>query len=135
MNPRGDKVVPRRKRPLVRRGMPYGPPYKKGDDAERGLLGLFFCASLEDQFEHLLCEWGDANPMGPPNRGTAKDPFTGASGGKGMFDIPVPGPGQRQLADFTSFVTTRGTLYAFFPSLTGIEILSRDGELAGARAA
>ena len=45
---------------------------------KRGLLGLFFCASLEDQFEHLLSQWGDATPMGPPNRGTAKDPFIGA---------------------------------------------------------
>jgi deferrochelatase/peroxidase EfeB len=135
MNPRGDKIVPKRKRPLIRRGMPYGGAYEKPDGEERGLLGLFFCASLEDQFEHLLCEWGDANPMGPPNRGTAKDPFTGASGGRSLFDIPVPGRKSCELDDFTSFVTTRGTVYAFFPSLTGIGILSRERELAGERAA
>ena len=131
MNPRSDPVVPKRARPLIRRGMPYGRP----EDAERGLLGLFFCASLEDQFEHLLCEWGDSNPMGPPNRGTSKDGFTGAYGPPSKFDIPVPGGELNQLDDFRSFVTTRGTVYAFFPSLTGIHLISRATELAKKRAA
>ena len=115
--------------------MPYGPEYRKDDDEKRGLLGLFFCASLEDQFEHLLCEWGDANPMGPPNRGTAKDPFTGAQGSKSVFDIPIPGSDLHQLDAFKSFVTTRGTVYAFFPSLKGIEMISRQWEAARAQAA
>ena len=130
MNPRNDPVVPSRKRPLLRRSMPYGPKYSRsGDKEERGLLGLFFCANLEDQFEHLLSEWGDANPMGPANRGTSKDPFTGAYGGKSLFDIPVPGEEPRQLQGFRSFVTTRGTVYAFFPGLRGIELISRAPDL------
>ena len=130
MNPRDDPVVPSRKRPLLRRSMPYGPSYSGGGDTrERGLLGLFFCANLEDQFEHLLCEWGDANPMGPANRGTSKDPFIGAYGEASVFDIPVPGRELRQLDDFRSFVTTRGTVYAFFPGLRGIELISRAPEL------
>ena len=60
MNPRKDPIVPLSKRPLIRRGMPYGPKFDQEPDAPRGLLGLFFCASLEDQFEHLLIEWGSA---------------------------------------------------------------------------
>lgn len=131
MNPRDDPVVPSRKRPLLRRSMPYGLAFSgPGDTEQRGLLGLFFCANLEDQFEHLLCEWGAANPMGPFNPGTAKDPFTGAYGGKSVFDIPVPiEESPKQLDGFRSFVTTRGTVYAFFPGLQGIELISRAPEL------
>jgi deferrochelatase/peroxidase EfeB len=39
---------------LIRRGIPYGPPYDPNsppDGIERGLLGLFLCVSLKDQFE------------------------------------------------------------------------------------
>src|SRR5581483_2347740 len=58
-NPRGEAVAGADgdRHPIVRRGMPYGPKYdpsnKTADHQERGLLGLFVCASLEDQFEFL----------------------------------------------------------------------------------
>ncbi len=119
MNPRADPVVPFRKRPLMRRSMPYGPAYNDDtrEDA-RGLLGLFFCASLEDQFEHLLGQWADMNPLGPYNRGTAKDPLIGNhEDPRAAFDIPMPGEALRRLNRFTPFVRTRGTLYAFYPGL------------------
>jgi deferrochelatase/peroxidase EfeB len=130
MNPRDDHVVPVRRRPLLRRGMPYGKAYTENEQPQdRGLLGLFFCASLEDQFEHLLAEWGDFNPMGPPNRGNAKDPFIGSSDRAGaVFDIPVAGEKLRQLRDFRSFVTARGTAYAFFPGLSGLKIIAHGKE-------
>jgi deferrochelatase/peroxidase EfeB len=130
MNPRSDNsVVPVRRRPLIRRGMPYGPLYdeakERGKPAPpRGLLGVFFCASLEDQFEHLLAEWGDANPLGPDNRGNAKDPFIGSHiDPKSVFDIPLDGEKLCQLEGFEPFVTTRGTLYAFFPGMAGLRML------------
>jgi Dyp-type peroxidase family len=125
MNPRADKVVPFRKRPLLRRGMPYGPKFVPGSENERGLLGLFFCASLEDQFEHLLAEWGDQNPMGPDNRGNAKDPLVGNhEDSKAVFDIPVEGEDLRQLDGFKPYVTTRGTLYAFYPGIKALGQIS-----------
>jgi deferrochelatase/peroxidase EfeB len=130
MNPRNDPVVPFRRRPLIRRGMPYGPIYEKDEPEgrQRGLLGLFFCASLEDQFEHLLSEWGNANPMGPCNRGTAKDPLIGNhENPDAVFDIPMKDEKLRQLDGFRPFVTTRGTLYAFFPSLTALARIARRG--------
>ena len=126
MNPRSDPVVPFRRRPLVRRGMPYGPAYRNDEGAkvERGLLGLFFCASLEDQFEHLLAEWGNANPMGPYNRGNAKDPLMGNhENPRAAYDIPMPDDQLRQLEGFTPFVTTRGTLYAFFPGCIALAMI------------
>lgn len=134
MNPRTDHVVPFRRRTLMRRGMPYGPPYQENEPRngpQRGLLGLFFCASLEDQFEHLLSEWGDSNPMGPYNRGTAKDPLIGNhENPAAVFDIPMPGERLRQLDGFTPFATTRGTLYAFFPGLTALDMIASIGKAA-----
>jgi len=130
MNPRADVVVPFRRRPLARRGMPYGPSYDTAREEKRGLLGLFFCASLEDQFEHLLSEWANADPMGPDNRGNAKDPLVGNhENPRSVFDIPVPGESLCQLDAFTPFVTTRGTLYAFYPSLTALRMISEFGSL------
>lgn len=130
MNPRADPaVVPFRRRPLIRRGMPYGPKFDpKAPEAEakpeRGLLGLFFCASLEHQFEHLLGQWGDANPMGPDNCGNAKDPLIGNhQEPRALFDIPLQGEQLRQLDGFTPYVTTRGTLYAFYPSLKALGVI------------
>ena len=128
MNPRNDSVVPIRRRPLIRRGMPYGPRFDPARDQPRGLLGLFFCASLEDQFERLLVEWGNANPMGPDNRGSARDPLASSrQNPRACFDIPMPGEALRQLDGFSQYVTTRGTLYAFFPSLGTIGRIARRG--------
>jgi deferrochelatase/peroxidase EfeB len=128
MNPRKDPIVPFRQRPLIRRGMPYGPKFEKAPDEPRGLLGLFFCASLEDQFERLLIEWGNANPLGPDNRGNARDLMASNHQVRGAcFDIPMPGEALRQLDGFTRYVTTRGTLYAFFPSLGTLDRIARCG--------
>lgn len=80
---------------LIRRGMPYGPPYDPGhkrDGQARGLLGLFLCASVKDQFEFIMRQWlaGLSTTAAPASR----------------------------------FVTTRGAAYLFFPSVTGLRYLS-----------
>nr|WP_315246469.1 hypothetical protein [uncultured Albidiferax sp.] len=127
MNPREDAVVPIRKRPLIRRGIPY-----TTTEGERGLLGLFFCASLEDQFEHLLAEWGNKNPFGVPNPSTAKDPMIGNhEGDGGVFCIPNATGPDTQLCGFAPFVTTKGTLYSFFPSLPALAMLGALGSPPG----
>jgi len=127
LNPRSDPVAPKRQRPLFRRGMPYGKPAEEDPKGERGLLGLFFCASIEDQFEHLLSNWADRVPVGPDNRGTAKDPLIGdhddpAAG----FHIPGPGDGL-MLKGLEPFVTTKGTVYAFYPGLSALATIARYG--------
>ncbi len=128
MNPRADGIVPFRRRPLMRRGMPYGPRFDAAPEQKRGLLGLFFCASLEDQFEHLLAQWGDANPMGPDNCGNAKDPLIGRhEDAHTVFDIPLRGERLRQLDGFRPFTTTRGTLYAFYPGLSALRTIASSG--------
>jgi hypothetical protein len=95
---------------LLRRGMPYGasgtPPLLEDLDGEQGLIGLFLCASLADQYEGVLGEW--------MNRGIHHPELTGT-------DDPLVGyvsPEGRPL------VTTRGVAYLFFPARQGIALLA-----------
>jgi deferrochelatase/peroxidase EfeB len=126
MNPRDDPVVPFRRRPLIRRGMPYGSAYEEAphDGAERGLLGLFFCASIEDQFEHLLTAWGNRNPMGPNNPSTVKDPLIGNHESSASLYAAMPDGETKTINGFEPFTATRGTLYAFFPSLSALRTVA-----------
>jgi deferrochelatase/peroxidase EfeB len=112
-----------RARPLLRRGLPYGPDAWAGayaGDPERGLMAQFFCASIEDQYEHLIGQWADRVPLGSADRGGARDPFSGAhDGGDGPFEIPRQGgQGALRLTGLAPFTRTRGVAYLFYPSRT-----------------
>lgn len=140
LNPRNDGIVQRRSRPLMRRGMPYGPRYDgtAAADQPRGLLGMFFCASLEHQFEHLLGAWANRNPLGPDNPGTAKDPLIGQHDDpRAWFVIPgADGSPPRRLSMPRPFVATRGTAYLLFPTAPALQALADGvaGVVAGAMA-
>ena len=125
-NPRKDSIAPPRLRPLFRRGMPYGPEYcDQTKHDKRGLIGLFFCASIEDQFETVMSEWVEKKPMGPRHLGNAKDPLVGHHDDETFFHIPQKkGPGIK-LTGFKPFVTTRGTLYALLPSVSALREIAR----------
>lgn len=137
MNPRDDPVVPKMKRPLLRRGLPYGPKYPIQEDGlfeddmkDRGLLGLFFCASIEDQFEHVLANWANNNPMGMPFKQHGKDPLIGNQALLvGQFEIPMRNAESIWLNDLPVFVETRGTCYAFFPSIKALNRIA-EGRIA-----
>ncbi len=133
MNPRDDPVVPRLRRPLLRRGLPYGEKYDPGKNNtsdDRGMLGLFFCASLEEQFEHLLGNWANRNPMGMPFAQDGKDPLIGnhepnSSQRMGnQFEIPMSDAPPIVLKGLDAFVETRGTCYAFFPSVPALTTIA-----------
>lgn len=134
MNPRDESGAQMHRRPVFRRGMPYGPWYKKDEraDVERGLLGVFFCADLEMQFEHLLGEWSDRLPLGMPGDRAQKDPLIGAhTNSHSSFTInrrSASGEGDAEyesytLQGFRQFVRTRGTAYCFYPSKSAFEQL------------
>jgi len=134
-NPRGDSIAPQRLRPLFRRGMPYGRKYGDGTEHEkRGLIGLFFCASIEDQFEVVVSEWVEKKPMGPRHLGNAKDPLVGHHDGEAFFHIPQENRPGIKLTGFEPLVTTCGTLYAFFPSLSALRDIARMESAASLRA-
>ncbi len=112
-----------RSRPLLRRGMPYGPPWRAQEFEEnapqRGLIGQFFCASIEDQYEHLVGEWAERVPLGSPDGGGARDPLIGTHElGEGPFEIPRAEAPAMRLDGLRPFTRTIGTAYLFYPSLT-----------------
>jgi len=142
-NPRGGQIVQRianNSRRLVRRGMPYGPPYEPaernqdepkrdeskpgpGPEQERGLLGNFIGASLGAQFEAMSCDWLNLGLQDPRITGS-NDPITGANDpGTSWFDLPLKSGDTIRLRGLPEFVSTRGGAYTFLPSLKAIEYL------------
>lgn len=119
-----------RTRPLLRRGLPYGPawPPSAGDGPQqRGLIAQFFCASIEDQFEHLLGEWAERVPLGSPDGGGARDPLIGSpEAGDGPFEIPRVGAPALQLQGLGQFTRTVGAAYLFYPSLPTLAGIADD---------
>jgi deferrochelatase/peroxidase EfeB len=114
-----------RSRPLLRRGMSYGIHWdgEQKDGEARGLMGHFFCASIEDQFEHLIGQWADRVPLGSADTGGARDPLIGAHEcNDGPFIINRQDPlTALRLYGLKPFTRTRGTAYLFYPSLQTLE--------------
>jgi deferrochelatase/peroxidase EfeB len=111
---------------IIRRGIPYGPPYDPAhprDGQARGLLGLFIGVSLRDQFEFLMRHWANTGNF-TAGLSDTKDPLIGAhTDGAGSFSIPQP-QGPMVLHGLARFVTTRGGAYCFLPSISGIRYLA-----------
>ncbi len=123
MNPRNDPVVPPRRRVVLRRGMPYG---QRGE-ADVGLIGLFFCASIEDQFEHLLGAWAQQLPMGPDHAGRARDPLIGQHDDAAeALEIWLPDDTVMTARFDRPSVLTRGTLYLLYPARHGLDLICGD---------
>jgi hypothetical protein len=118
-----------RDRPLLRRGMPFGEAAwtgrRTGDP--RGMLGLFFCASLEDQFEHLLGQWANRRPLGAPDDSTSKDPLVGAhDDARAAMLLPRAG-GQPPLVltGFAAWTQALGTAYTWHPTADALQRILR----------
>ncbi len=113
---------------IVRRGLPYGPPFDPAnpdDGVERGLIGLFIVASLKDQFEFVMQDWVNGDSFAPGLRGT-RDPILGnVEGSTATFTITRPGAPPIVISDLPQLVVTRGAAYAFLPSLTGLQHIAR----------
>jgi deferrochelatase/peroxidase EfeB len=128
-NPRGSTIAGDggSKHRIVRRGIPYGPPYdpSKPDDAiKRGLLGLFIGVSIKDQFEFLMSEWVNGSTFAPGIYGTT-DPILGNSAeGENRFVIPREGSTPIVISKVPRLVTTRGSAYTFLPSITGLRFIT-----------
>jgi hypothetical protein len=113
-------------RRLIRRGMPYGPPYdpaNRHDGHPRGLLGLFLCANLKDQFECIMRRClGDDHAASDPG-GADTDP-TGGALDETTVAGRLPSGSSESAARLFRFVKTRAAAYLFFPSVTGLRIMS-----------
>lgn len=108
-------------RTLQRRSVPYGKALwsnrpAPGDNEERGLLGHFFCASIEDQFEHLLGQWAARPPLGFAADDSAADPLLGPHADGGALRVPLEGKAPAYLSGFRRWTSPLGTMYAWYPS-------------------
>jgi deferrochelatase/peroxidase EfeB len=138
-NPRSQQIVgsANHTHRIVRRGMPYGPPYDPSrpyDGVPRGLVGHFINADLANQFEFLMSQWmnKDTFVRSVPNEGgnpvfniSGRDVFVGANDPPPptSFTLPSPVP-NRPLSNFKRFITTRGGAYCYLPSLTALRHLA-----------
>jgi deferrochelatase/peroxidase EfeB len=129
-NPRGARIVQSSAnytRPLIRRGMPYGPPYDPAhpdDGHRRGLLGNFMCASLIAQYEAVMYDWINLGLQDPRVTGT-NDPLIGANDPHtSRFEIPLPDAEPIVLEGFRRFTETVGSIYLFCPSITTLRFLA-----------
>ena len=129
MNPRNSAVAGNSglKRRVIRRGLPYGPPYDPNhpdDRIERGLLGLFIGVSLKDQFEFLMSDWANKGTFAPGLKDTRDAVIGDNSSPDSKFLIPIEGQKPLVLSGLSRFVTTKGGAYCFLPSATAIRYIS-----------
>lgn len=115
---------------VLRRGLPYGPEWVPGvnDESDRGLIGLFLCASIRLQI-YTLTRWMKKNDFSPVFRGRtrAQDALfanRGVPGAATDFEVPADG-GPVSIPALPDFVRTRGTVFLLVPSLPTLRALAR----------
>jgi deferrochelatase/peroxidase EfeB len=142
-NPRNEAVVGNdgSLHRIVRRAMPYGPPYdaKEGAGVTRGLVGWFINADISNQFEFLMGQWVNSstfvrsvsgpNGANPVNNISGQDVILGvndpATSSFTLSDPPVgtDKPVNQKLTGFDPFVTTRGGAYCYLPSISALRFI------------
>jgi Dyp-type peroxidase family len=113
---------------LMRRSIPYGPPYPRPGD--RGLLFLAYQTSLERQFEFVTRAWLNNPILREEQEG--HDPVAGQNGRHPnrlrRFAVPVQDADGRvrrvQLALDEEWVVPTGGGYFFAPSLSALRLLA-----------
>lgn len=118
--PRDNGLAGNRIRRIIRRGVPYGPPYDPNAgnaDEDRGLLFVSYMASIENQFEFLTRIWVNSSfPI--PDAGP--DPIIGDTASPRPNTLHRDGKPEFQV-NFERFVHTRGAVYAFTPSISALK--------------
>ncbi|RKT56521.1 Dyp-type peroxidase [Saccharothrix australiensis] len=125
-NPRSFTFRDPRQRRILRRGVPFGPPYDADPRAERGLVFVAHCTSIKEQFEFQQRVWA-GNPDfagGEDGAPTGTDPVIGGAG-EARFETPEAAA----TLTFHRFVRTTGALYALVPSISTLRLLAAGREL------
>ena len=117
---------------ILRRILPYGSSYVLGapeDGIERGLMGYFINASIENQFEFVMREWINASEFVGAGRlhPKSKDLIAGGSRDSAESVLEIPqgeGAPPLTITGFSRFVTTRASAYCFLPSITALKFIA-----------
>ena len=122
---------------MLRRGIPFGPPYNYRDpddpanERERGLLFLAYQRSIVDQFETLNSDWMN-NEVAPTAGGFDVLVGQNAAGGhhaSRTFDYLLAGSPARRYLAMKQWVTPTGGAYLFTPSIPAVwDIVGRNLE-------
>ncbi len=137
-NPRGEQVVGggNHLHRIVRRGMPYGPPYdpSRPDDLPRGLVGHFINADLANQFEFIMSQWLNTYAFvrsvphdggNPAHNISGQDVFVGANEPPPPTSFTLASRAStHNLVGFRKFISTRGGAYCYLPSITALRYLA-----------
>lgn len=130
-NPRTQPLFTQTEMPfprIVRRGLPYGAvPQPPSFEGEQGLIGIFLCGSISQQFEKI-CGWMNLNNMSPVFSFLSQDAVLAnreVPQVSTRYEIPMMS-GDPLVLDLTGFqfVVTRGTAYCFLPSLAGLQSIA-----------
>ncbi|BDM69780.1 peroxidase [Streptomyces nigrescens] len=114
---------------IMRRGIPYGPVLEDDPKADRGLMFVCYGTSFEEQFEFVQAIWSNNPRFTPGETGAPNciDKVTGPDGGGEIALDPPRGP--KATISMAQCVTTKGSLYAFTPSITTLRHLAAGSPL------
>jgi deferrochelatase/peroxidase EfeB len=115
---------------IIRRGVPYGKPLESSTDdgVDRGLIGLFLCGSLAQQFEKVY-SWMNTNNFSRvfSFRGYPQDAVVGNRQTRNTvnsFIIPRRENDIPPVQNLPLFIVTRGTAYCLVPSLESLRLIA-----------
>ncbi|WP_203232546.1 Dyp-type peroxidase [Streptomyces sp. 769] len=114
---------------IMRRGIPYGPALEEDSEADRGLMFVCYGTSIDEQFEFVQADWSNAPGFTPGAQGAPNciDKVTGPEGG-GRIELHKPFVTKGDI-HMAQFVTTKGAIYAFTPSVTTLRHLAAGKKL------
>ncbi len=109
---------------IVRRGIPYGPPYDDDPGAARGIIFIALNASISGQFEIVQREWLDEGRVF--GMGAAADPLVGnhTNPQSDTFVMSETAGMPKVAAQLAQFVTLRGGDYFFVPARHALEAIA-----------
>ncbi len=125
-NPKATTRLNKRRR-ILRRGLPYGPPTLEegSDETEQGVIFIATCASLFRQFEFVQQQWiGYGLDF---DAGNDTCPLIGDHKVHGKFVIPsdpATGVPPFMCRAMPTFVEARGGDYFFVPSMTALRMMA-----------
>ncbi|MFQ1701948.1 Dyp-type peroxidase [Loktanella agnita] len=116
-----------KRRRILRRGLPYGPPNfdHKDDETEQGVIMLIMGTSIERQFEFVQQQWIQYGL--DFNQGNNTCPLLGDHAHHKRFTIashPSSGKPPYIMSKLKTFVECRGGEYFFIPSMVALRMLA-----------